>query len=220
MSSTPWLRPRKSRGIPVSPQYHLIVTEGTKTEPNYFRGLQHDIDTVENGRYRGKIQLEIKGMGMNTLSLLKTAENHVRCSINPIRHVWVVFDKDDFPADNFDMTCKRCRELSNGRITYHALWSNQCIELWFLLHFTYFQEDISRKAYYSKLSGHLKHLGVKRYDKNLPHIYEILKPYFPRASENAKKLQRLHKGLLPSQSAPQTMVYQLFDLLARYIESK
>ncbi len=219
MNSTPWLRPRKSRGIPVSPQYHLIVTEGTKTEPNYFKGLQRDIDTVENGRYRGKIQLEIKGMGMNTLSLLKTAENHVRCSINPIRHVWVVFDKDDFPDDNFDMTCKRCRELSNNRITYHALWSNQCIELWFLLHFTYFKEDISRKLYYSKLSGYLKQLGVKRYEKNLPNIYELLKPYFPKASENAKKLQRLHSGLPPSQSAPQTMVYQLFDLLSRYIEN-
>lgn len=212
-----WLPKRQSRNIRLSPQYHLIVTEGIKTEPNYFRGLQKELDSVHNGRYRGKIQLEIKGMGMNTLSLLKTAENHVRNSLNPISHVWVVYDKDDFPDENFDNTLYRCTQLSNKRITYHALWSNQCIELWFLLHFTYFKYDMSRRAYYTKLTGYLKQYGVKRYEKNLSNIYELLKPHMETAKTHAKRLEKLHKGLPPSQAAPQTMVYQLFDMFSEYI---
>ena len=35
-----------------------------------------------------------------------------------------------------------------GGVWYHAIWSNQCIEVWFLLHFSYFQSDIHRKEYW------------------------------------------------------------------------
>ena len=41
-----WMNPRKGKRILIQPEYHLIVTEGTKTEPNYFKTLQ---DTMRKG---------------------------------------------------------------------------------------------------------------------------------------------------------------------------
>ncbi len=83
-----WLEPRKGKIVPSPPEYHLIVTEGTKTEPLYFEGLKQ----VINNKYKGKIEIQIEGEGKNTLSLLKKAEEHVRNNLNPIKHVWLVYD--------------------------------------------------------------------------------------------------------------------------------
>lgn len=68
-----WMQPRLDRSKKIQPEYHLIVTEGTDTEPAYF-GAMSDII---NSRYRGKIQLEVSGAGNNTLNLFKKARDRV-----------------------------------------------------------------------------------------------------------------------------------------------
>ena len=65
-----WMQPRKDRVKKIQPEYHLIVTEGTKTEPAYFESIQNAI----NQQYRGRIQLDIYGEGNNTLSLFHKAK--------------------------------------------------------------------------------------------------------------------------------------------------
>ena len=62
-----WMRKRTGSRVAISPEYHLIITEGTKTEPGYFEGLRDAI----NSRFRGRIQLDIEGTGMNTMSILE-----------------------------------------------------------------------------------------------------------------------------------------------------
>lgn len=48
--------------------------------------------------------------------------------------VWLMYDKDDFPLDDFDNT--QYSALSRKDIRkYKVAWSNECIELWFVLHF-------------------------------------------------------------------------------------
>ena len=54
---------------------------------------------------------------------------------------------NDFPADHIDSVLQFCDADSNDETTFHAVWSNQCIELWFLLHFSYMQSDIHREEY-------------------------------------------------------------------------
>lgn len=39
-----WMQDRRDRRIMVAPEYHLIITEGEKTEPLYFQGLKNDIN--------------------------------------------------------------------------------------------------------------------------------------------------------------------------------
>lgn len=203
-----WLTVRQDRKILIAPDCHLIVTEGTKTEPNYFQGLKADIEQ----RYKNRIFID--GKGRNTLSLLKAAEKIVEKSDTEYQHVWLVYDRDDFPKDDFDNTLNRCKALSDDNITYHALWSNECIELWFLLHFEFLQSALHRDSYYLKLS---EYLNVK-YKKNSTDIYVKLKQHLNTAINNAKKLMKLHDCDVPSKCNPATNVYEIFELLKVYIQ--
>ncbi|WP_304969408.1 RloB family protein, partial [Romboutsia ilealis] len=45
-----------------------------------------------------------------------------------------MYDKDDFPLDNFDNTQYSAEKRKEIR-KYRVAWSNECIELWFVLHF-------------------------------------------------------------------------------------
>ncbi|MBQ9604582.1 MAG: RloB domain-containing protein [Firmicutes bacterium] len=99
-----WMTSRQSKNIRLQPEYHLIITEGTKTEPQYFETVKETI----NKHFRDKIQLEIHGEGDNTLGLLDKAQQRVRNSGVIYKHVWIVYDTDDFPADRINRTAQEC----------------------------------------------------------------------------------------------------------------
>ena len=82
-----WMKPRRDKNILIRPEDHLIVTEGTETEPQYFEAIRDII----NSQYRDKIQLDVHGAGDNTLSLLDKAMNLVKSNPNGYKHVWIVF---------------------------------------------------------------------------------------------------------------------------------
>ena len=48
-----WMKPRRDKNILICPEYHLIVTEGTETEPQYFEAIR----TIINSQYREKFSL-------------------------------------------------------------------------------------------------------------------------------------------------------------------
>ena len=133
-----WMKARRDKPKKIQPEYHLIITEGTDTEPAYFGAMKEII----NSTYSDRIQLGVHGAGDNTLSLFQKAKNMVASSANGYKHVWVVYDTDDFPADHINKTADLCVTESTEETTYHAIWSNQCIELWFLLHFSFMQSDL------------------------------------------------------------------------------
>lgn len=211
-----WLSKRIDRVKKIQPEYHLIVTEGKKTEPKYFGAIRDLI----NSRYREKIHLEIYGEGDNTISLFEKAKMRAENDPNGCKHVWVVYDKDDFPPEHFDTTAELCKQSSNDRTTYHAIWSNQCMELWYLLHFDYLHSDICRAEYYPKLSQRLKRLSAGEYKKNRTDMFEVLRPYTQTAIRHAKMLHRDNRGKKPSESAPGTMVFELIEMLLPYIEEE
>lgn len=209
---------RTIRPRPLFPERHLFVSEGTKTEPNYISGLIDRIcQCVGNG---AKNQFVVYGGGSNTLDLLSKAEQYQRNDSDSFQHVWIIFDKDDFPSDAFDNTVTRCLELNkryanNRDLKFHAIWSNQCVELWFLLHYEYLVSDISRDKYCEKLSKHFK----RKYEKNDPNIFHTLSPKTKTAIKYAKKLIKEYKeGTPPSQMAPSTNFYELVEEFIDYIK--
>ena len=101
--------------------------------------------------------------------------------------------------------------------TYHAIWSNQCIELWFLLHFSFMQSDLHRSSYWPKLTEILSAQGLGPYEKNRADMYQILFPYMNAAIANAEKLDKINDGKLPSASAPGTKVHVLVKKLKPYL---
>ena len=57
-------------------------------------------------------QLFISPEGGNTLYLLSRAEKRLQNDADGYQHVWIIYDKDDFPADHFDNTLNRCAALN------------------------------------------------------------------------------------------------------------
>lgn len=208
-----WLTKRRDRSRNIHPEYHLIVTEGTKTEPNYFESIKNRI----NSKFSERIHLDIKGEGLNTIDLFERAVLLADANPNGYKHVWVVYDTDDFPKDRIDVVEELCKQRSTSETQYHAIWSNQCIELWFLLHFSFMQSDIVRTEYFPKLSDNLKAISKGEYVKNREDIFDVLEPYVDDAIRNAKALDGSNKGRSPSNSKPGTKVYELVEKLKPYI---
>lgn len=211
-----WMKPRRDKAKQLQPEYHLIVSEGTDTEPAYFGAIKEII----NSRFQEKIHLSVFGEGDNTLNLLEKARRRATANPNGYKHVWVVYDTDDFPAEHIDRTAQLCQTLSTDEMQYHAIWSNQCIELWFLLHFSYMHSDLRRTEYWPKLTEYLRSLDEGDYTKNRPDMYRILYPMMDFAIANARRLEKENQGKPPSKAAPGTTVYKLIELLKPYLTSE
>lgn len=203
----------------ILPERHLFVTEGTKTEPYYLEGLVNLI--CERYGTQAKKQFNIIGEGDNTLNLLQKAESYQQNESDGYQHIWLIYDKDDFPPDAFDNTMSRCNAINKQfedeqRDTkFHAIWSNQCFELWFILHFDYLQSDIEREQYRDILSTHIG----RHYEKNDSTIFATLYPNLNTALKNAKRLMNTYPmECPPSQKAPATNFYELIEHLGEYLK--
>lgn len=86
-----WMKSRQESARKIRPERHLIISEGTATEPQYFGAIRDII----NNRYGERIQIEVHGAGKNTISLFNKALNIVKSSADTYRHVWIVYDRDD-----------------------------------------------------------------------------------------------------------------------------
>lgn len=209
---------RKIRQINVLKQKSsnwLIVCEGKKTEPNYFKAAIEDINKTLEEPYRLKV--DIVGKGRNTTSLVDSVDglfNDISSyKLSKINYdtTFVVFDKDDFTDDMFDEAIKRCKQKG-----YIPLWSNQAIEFWFLLHFYYIDSKMNRSLYAKKLNGFFKKRGLAySYKKNDKNLYAHLVKYgsLEMARKNALKIYNLHINDRPSQSESCTTVYNFFDVV-------
>lgn len=212
-----WYRKKRNKRILIAPERHLILCQGEKTEPNYFEEIKERI----NNKYKDKVVIQVEPKKEGRLDLLKTAERIVENSKNGLDHVWLVFDKDEFNKDEFDNTEHKARSLNKKqkRVKYHVLWSNQCIEAWFLLHFIDLKVDITREDYIKKLNDNWKKCGIEgEYLKNDKQIYNKLEKYQEDAIRRAKKIISENKEKAPSQIAPGSKVYEIIEMLKIYLK--
>jgi len=210
-----WPGPRdRARKIALRPEHHLIVTEGTKTEPLYFEEIRRRVNSVNHGEW---VTVEVRGAGMSTLSLLEHAKALAESSVRGYTHVWVVYDRDSFAAADFNAVASACETEDAGGARFHAIWSNECFELWYLLHFEYLQSDLSRDMYAPKLDSHLAGLGAGPYRKNAPGMFALLEPRLDEAMANARKLEKRNAGRTPEASRPGTMVHRLVEHLRPFM---
>ncbi|MGN1083588.1 MAG: RloB family protein [Lachnospiraceae bacterium] len=108
------------------PPYTMIVSEGVKTEPLYLNGFAKKI----NDKYKGLIRetrIVVYGTGRNTNGLLKFIDKQIDAGTwEKYSSFWLVYDKDDFPYDNFDNTQFSAESRTNKR--FRVAWSNESIE--------------------------------------------------------------------------------------------
>ena len=180
---------RKVGGRTSLPTY-LIVCEGTKTEPEYFKGFK--IPSVE-----------VKGAGKNTKSLVDEAIR-IKDLSEPRDHYWCVFDRDSFPAQNFNTALQKAR--AHG---FQVAYSNECFEIWYLLHFDFFVSALARSLYADKLADRIG----RKYRKNDPALFDQLLPLQPVALKNAAKLLTSYPQHNPEKDNPCTTVHLLVEQL-------
>ena len=167
----------------------------------YFKRKDDGTGEIDRISWNGETLSELEQIGVILTLSNSYCESHGLASSNAI-----------------DMVAQLCEEYSTqGETIYHAVWSNQCVELWYLLHFMYMDTDIDRSRYWPKLSDWLKNIGAGSYEKNRPDMYEVLRPYMDIAIANAKRLDKQNEGQKPSESAPGTKVYELVEMLKPYL---
>ncbi|WP_147565848.1 RloB family protein [Clostridium tyrobutyricum] len=208
-------RQRKVNTRIAAPGNYLIITEGTETEVNYFKSIKSRIEELFRSKIIvEKISLKIEGTGRSTMVLVNEAIK--KRSLGIYSDVWVVFDKDD--NSDFDDAITYARR--NG---INAAWSNQCFELWLLLHFQDFKADVDRSIYYDKLDNHFKTRSINngKYDKNISDIFNITFPFIDKAIKRSNNLfseYREHNIFEPSKMNPCTTVQCLVEELIKYIK--
>lgn len=211
----PWIEKRRNKIIKIQPEYHMIICEGTKTEPNYFIKMKEII----NAKHEGKIEVDIKGKGRGTTELLKEAIKEVNNSKNYISHAWIVYDKDEFSEKSFNDVYNECNKINRDNDTiFHPIWSNECIEIWFLMHFDTIDTAINREECIKKLNDIFKDKNLGTYKKNDAKIYDKLEMYIETALNNARWLSKKYEDeILPSNRQPSTEIYKLIEMLKAYM---
>lgn len=203
-------RKEKSRKLRV---YFLIVCEGEKTEPNYFKSFKTNVKSFV-------YTIDTLGEGSNTKDLVNRTIKYRGKSSQEYDSVWVVFDKDSFSPDNFNGAILLA-ENNNIKVG----WSNEAFELWYLLHFQYRNTYMSREEYKSaiekevndKIAAQLKNKKpVKfKYQKNSIDMYAVLEKYGnqQQAIKNAEKLIENHNCTNYAIHNPCTQIHLLVQEL-------
>lgn len=174
----------------------LIVCEGQKTEPNYFRSFLVP-----------KKVFDVFGLGANTTSLVEKAIEIRDNETTSYDEVWCVFDRDSFSAENFNRALLLAR---NNHI--QVAYSNEAFEIWYLLHFNYHDVATSRTLYKKMLTDRF---GFE-YKKNDPNIYEYLIESQETAIRNAIKLINSYPVHNPAIDNPSTKVHVLVQKLNKH----
>jgi len=203
-------RKERSRFVDVKERrvYFLIICEGEKTEPNYFKGLKKDlpIGTLVVA------DMTIKGTGKNTESLIDFAIGYEKRSLQKFDRTWAVFDRDSFTEEQFNNAITR----ANGN-QINCAWSNEAFELWFLLHFQLVTNGMSRDDYKSFLEREIKRVSKKEYQykKNDINTYPTLKEFGDQiqAIKWAKTLKAQFTDSRHADHNPGTLVYLLVEEL-------
>lgn len=192
----------------------LIVCEGEKTEPLYFKGLiQHCRLSSAN------VEVCDKG-GLSPKSILKYAEklcDEAKRFGDPYDQIYCVFDQDDH--ESYRNTVENTRK-PNHKYPLHMITSVPCFEYWLVLHFKYTAapyastgkrtvaesvvDDLKKYMpdYQKNQEGLFGRLYCRLDKKAIPHAERSLKEVEVTGSDNpstkmhilVKKLMNLNKG--------------------------
>ncbi|MCC5808484.1 MAG: RloB domain-containing protein [Opitutales bacterium] len=200
-SKKPWQRGRKSPAKDRPLRRILILCEDEKSSVLYLEKFPVDKDVVE---------VDCEGTGKNTDSLMEEAIQRKKQAYEegrPYQEVWVVFDRDSFPQHNFN----RAFHLASSHREVTACWSNECFELWYLLHFQYQNTAMKRIQIFKEVS---KKVG-RTYQKNDGTIYDTLKDKLETAQKNADRLYQLNERNRTGSDNPSTKVHHLVSMLLK-----
>jgi hypothetical protein len=197
---------RSERDIVIKKTF-LIYCEGVNTEPEYFESFPVTTET----------KVEAIGLGRSRTALVEEViELIAKIEIDADQEIWVVFDRD-VKYDNKEQGDKDFNNALNiaKNNGIKCAYSNDCFELWFILHDEYLESALHRIQIYSKLSkkfdfNYEKDGKGKDFAKSLYYTFLDKMPY---AIRNAKRLHLSYSDKEYHLQNPCTTVYQLVEAL-------
>ncbi len=197
MGSEDLFKKRKARaGAALQRQKHerarnkryLIVCEGTKTEPHYFRELLDDLGV------RPQVVRIAPNEGVSPDRVVAHAlELYAADALagDAYDTVYCVFDRDRHTT--FDAAVQRTKDLSAAGQPFVAVTSTPCFEVWLLLHFAYSAQPFhsaGKQSVGDQVVAALKtRPGFAQYGKGKKGFYGKLKDKLADALTHASQLR-------------------------------
>lgn len=192
---------RRASGRSVNPTV-LIVCGGTQTEKLYFEAFPvHGLRVIARA--------------YDPVSLVRWAKEERAEEARRQRaragqvETWCVFDFDP-GLHGISPDCFQTALHAAEAAGIEVAWSNECFEVWFLLHFLNLEAAWTRAEYGARLSAALG----GRYEKAMG-LYDRLLPHQPAALKHAERLLAERADDLPHRINPGTTVHRLVQRLNR-----
>lgn len=191
----------------------LIVSEGSKTEPNYFREIR--------SAYRlhtANVEVQPSGLGTAPIqvvqyaqALFENGDRHKNIQCRAFEKVYAVFDRDDHEsyyealalAESLD---GRLKNDVKQAITFRAITSVPSFELWLLLHFEDIRAPLHRNEVLRRLRSH-----IPGYEKGAGNAFAFTKAHLDMATQRADALAERYNPR--TEPEPFTAIVELVKLL-------
>jgi hypothetical protein len=186
----------------------LLVCEGSKTEPLYFRALQRELKLLP-------VEIEIVGQGAAPITVVQRAVEMRKTRTREVRrrrkdleydHVWCVIDVEQ-PHENPSLL-PALNQARDNKID--VALSNPCFEYWFILHFAECGRPlIDQDGVVRELKRH-----IPEYDK-AQDVFDQVWASVDQAVRRAKAIKKSHEaaGTARHHRDPSTEVDEVVELL-------
>lgn len=168
----------------------LIVSEGSKTEPNYFGEIRsaHRLHTANVVVRPGELGTAPVQVVQYAQELFERGDRHRRIQARAFEHVYAVFDRDDHASyiDALKLAESLDGKLRNDikqPVSFKAVASVPSFELWLLLHYEDIQAPLHRDEVMQRLKQHFP-----GYDKGSDRAFEITRGRLEVATRRADYL--------------------------------
>lgn len=193
----------------------LIVSEGSKTEPNYFREIR-----VAHRLHTANVEVQPSELGTSPIQVVQYAnalfeqgDRHKKIQPRAFEQVYAVFDRDDHGsyfealqlAESLD---GRLRNDNKRPVRFRAIASVPSFELWLLLHYADIQAPLHRDEVMRRLKQHMP-----GYEKGAGGAFATTRGLVELATQRAQVLaERFTAYDAPE---PFTAIAELVELLTK-----
>lgn len=168
----------------------LIVSEGSKTEPNYFREIRaaYRLHTANVEVWPSELGTAPIQVVQYAQQLFESGDRHKNIQRRAFEKVYAVFDRDDHDS-YFDAL--RLAESLDGRlrndakqpVVFRAIASVPSFELWLLLHYEDIQTPLHRDEVMRRLKQH-----IPGYEKGAGKAFATTSAHLAVATQRAERL--------------------------------
>jgi hypothetical protein len=194
----------------------LIVSEGSKTEPLYFKEIKnaHRLQTANVEVHPGALGTEPIQVVRYAKQLFEAGDPHKRVRARAFEKVFAIFDRDDHKsyfdalklAESLD---GKLRNDAKQPVEFKAIASVPCFELWLLLHYEDIRHPLHRDEVLTRLKQH-----IPSYDKGAGGSFSTTRGSLDIASQRARKLAALSTAF--DDTEPSTDIVELVALLIAF----